>query len=328
MNRERLQKVLARAGVASRRKVEELIREGRVTVNGAVAELGTKADLDHDAVKVDDKRVQPLRGPCVYLLLNKPSGYLSTRDDPENRKTVLDLIPLGLHKALVPVGRLDYETEGLLLLTSDGDFAQRVAHPRYGCAKTYEAKVKGSPEAKDLDKLRAGIVLDRRKTAPVQIEPFRGPDGPRDTKSNTWFRVVLGEGRTRQIREMFFRIGHPVQRLRRVRIGSLHDPALPQGQWRHLTDDEVESLRGSTRGGRGSVEQAKRRSARSDSAGAQPRRKPKGRSGGKSQDQGKTRGAGGRAKGSPKGRSTGVRKPRGGSKGSSRGGSRGGGRRS
>ncbi|MDA8018431.1 MAG: rRNA pseudouridine synthase [Thermoanaerobaculia bacterium] len=261
MNRERLQKVLARAGVGSRRKVEEWIREGRITVNGVVAELGTKADLEWDAVKVDDKRIQPLRGPCVYLVLNKPAGHISSRRDPEGRRTVLDLVPVGLHRALVPVGRLDFDTEGLLLLTSDGDFAQRVAHPRYGCAKTYEVKVKGAPVTKDLNKLREGIVLEGHRTAPVEIEPFRGPEGARDPKSNSWFRVVLGEGRTRQIREMFFRIGHPVQRLRRVGIGPLHDPNLPLGQWRHLTDDEVARLRGSTRGGRGSVEQVKRRRA-------------------------------------------------------------------
>ena len=318
---ERLQKALARAGVASRRKVEDMIREGRVTVNGEVAELGTKADLDRDAVKVDDKRILPLRGPCVYLLLNKPGGYISTRDDPEGRKTVLDLIPVGLHKALVPVGRLDYETEGLLLLTSDGDFAQRVAHPRYGCAKTYEAKVKGSPEAKDLDKLRTGIVLDGHKTAPVEIVHFSGPDGHRETKTNTWFRVVLGEGRTRQIREMFFRIGHPVQRLRRVGIGPLHDPNLPMGQWRHLSDDEVERLRGSTRGGRGSVEQVKARRSAAPPAGGKPR--SKGRRG---KPGPKAKGGRGRSNQGGRGRSgKSNRNTRGGSR-SGRGG-RGGGRR-
>lgn len=318
MSRERLQKALSRAGVASRRRVEEMIREGRVTVNGEVAKLGAKADLDHDAVKVDDKRVMPLRGPCVYLVLNKPGGFISTRSDPEGRRTVLDLIPVGLRKALVPVGRLDYETEGLLLLTSDGDFAQRVAHPRYGCAKTYEAKVKGSPEAKDLEKLRAGIVLDGHKTAPVEIVHFSGPDGHRDTKTNTWFRIVLGEGRTRQIREMFFRIGHPVQRLRRVGIGPLHDPNLPTGQWRHLSDEEVERLRSSTRGGRGSVEQVKaRRSARPPTGG---KSKSKGRRG---KPGPKAKGGRGRSTQGGRGRS-GGKSNRGGSRG--RGG-RGGGRR-
>ena len=322
MSRERLQKALARAGVASRRKVEDMIREGRVTVNGEVAKLGAKADLDRDAVKVDDKRILPLRGPCVYLLLNKPGGYISTRDDPEGRKTVLDLIPVGLHKALVPVGRLDYETEGLLLLTSDGDFAQRVAHPRYGCAKTYEAKVKGSPQAKDLDKLRAGIVLDGHKTAPVEIVHFSGPDGHRETKTNTWFRVVLGEGRSRQIREMFFRIGHPVQRLRRVGIGPLHDPNLPMGQWRHLGDEEVERLRGSTRGGRGSVEQVKaRRSARPEGSA-----KPKGRRG---KSGPKAKGGKGRSAQGGRGRSTGKPRNTRGRSSKTRGGrgGRGGGRR-
>lgn len=303
MNRERLQKILARAGVASRRKVEEMIREGRVTVNGAVAELGTKADLDEDAVKVDDKRVLPLRGPSIYLLVNKPPGFISTRNDPENRRIVLDLIPKGLHKALVPVGRLDYDTEGLLLLTSDGEFAQRIAHPRYGCAKTYEVKVKGEPGDRELDKLRQGIVLDGRKTAPVEIEPFSGPAGPRDTQKNSWFRVVLGEGRTRQIREMFFRIGHPVQRLRRVGIGPLHDPHLPMGQWRHLTDDEVAMLRKSTRGGRGSVEQVKKRVSRGESKRADDsRRGPAGKGRPQKGRSGRGRAPKGRAqKGGPRG---------------------------
>lgn len=300
--RERLQKVLARAGVDSRRKVEDMIREGRVTVNGDVATLGDKANLEEDAVKVDGKRILPLHGPHKYILLNKPRGVLSTRHDPEGRPTVLDLIPIGMHKALVPVGRLDFDTEGLILLTDDGDFAQRIAHPRYGCTKTYHAKVKGEPTKAQLDKLREGIVLDGHQTAPVVIEPYSGPDGPRDTKSNTWWRVILGEGRTRQIREMFFRIDHPVQRLRRVAIGQLHDPRLPRGEWRDLKDVEVKNLLESTRGGRGSVQktrekrQASRRGAEERARAARDKGRG-GRAGGKGRGRKGSSGKGSSGKG-------------------------------
>jgi 23S rRNA pseudouridine2605 synthase len=246
MSEERLQKILARAGVASRRKVEELIREARVTINGRVAEIGDKADLERDAVKLDGKRILPKAGGHHYLLLNKPRGVMSTIKDPEGRPTVLDLVPPGLRKALVPVGRLDFQTEGLLLLTDDGDFAQHVAHPRYGCVKTYEAKVKGHPEPEDIARLEAGIVLDGKRTSPCRITarpvPRRAAEG-----ANSWWSVELSEGRTRQIRDMFERIGHPVQKLRRVAIGPVRDPRLPVGSLRDLTEREVEQLRRATR---------------------------------------------------------------------------------
>lgn len=246
MSAERVQKILARAGVASRRKAEELIEAGRVTVNGRIATLGDRADPETDHVKVDGARVAP-RTTFHYLLLNKPAGVMSTRHDPEGRPTVLELVPETYRKALVPVGRLDFNTEGLLLLTDDGDFAQRIAHPRYGCTKTYEAKVKGRPPEEAVEKLRRrGAVIEGRHTVPVRIEPLR-VSGPREGK-NTWWTVELAEGRTRQIREMFFRTGHPVQRLRRVAIGPLRDPELPLGAVRELTDDEVQALRRSTRG--------------------------------------------------------------------------------
>ena len=238
---DRLQKILARAGVASRRGVEDLIREGRVTVNGTVAVLGTKADPKHDAIKVDGKRVRPKTTGSVYLLLNKPQGVMSTLVDPEGRPTIRDLVPDRWHKALVPVGRLDFHTEGLLILTDDGDFAQRVAHPRYGCTKTYDVKVKGRPEAAKIDRLREGIVIDGRRTRPCHIESRPVPGGGSD--SNSWWIVRLEEGRNRQIREMFFRIGHPVQKLRRVGIGTLRDPNLAPGRIRELTEEEVERLR-------------------------------------------------------------------------------------
>jgi len=240
---ERLQKVLARAGVGSRRQVEELIREGRVTVDGRVAQLGDRADLEHESVKVDGRRVRPVLRERRYLLLNKPDGYLSTRKDPQGRPTVLELVPARLRQGLVPVGRLDYATEGLLLLTDDGELAELIAHPRHGCTKTYEVKVKGHPSAQEISRLRQGIPLYGRRTAPVTITPLPKPKGPRETVGNSWWKVVLTEGRTRQIREMFFRIGHPVTRLRRVAIGPITDAALPRGGWRELKASEVELLR-------------------------------------------------------------------------------------
>lgn len=245
MSVERIQKILARAGVAARRKAEDLIREGRVTVNGEVVTLGAKADPERDAIKVDDRRIRPPRAHR-YLLLNKPRGYLTAVSDPAGRPTVIDLVPPPLRKALVPVGRLDFQTEGLLLLTDDGDFAQHLAHPRYGCRKTYEVKVKGVPEEPALDRLRTGIVLEGKRTAPCRIEPVRRAGPVREEGGNSWFRVELAEGRTRQIREMFFRAGHPVQKLRRVAIGPLSDPTLALGALRELSEREIETLRRAT----------------------------------------------------------------------------------
>jgi 23S rRNA pseudouridine2605 synthase len=242
VSEERLQKLLARSGIASRRQAEELLREGRVTVNGRVAELGGKADPQRDAVKVDGRRVVVGLPAHAYLLLNKPRGVMSTTSDPEGRPTVLDLVPPGLRRALVPVGRLDFATEGLLLLTDDGEFAHRVSHPRYGCTKTYEVKVSGIPEPKAMEKLRAGIVLEGRRTAPCRIEPRRPAGGGRRATESSWWTVELAQGRTRQIREMFFRIGHPVEKLRRVAIGALTDPQLPVGAARELTPAEVQLL--------------------------------------------------------------------------------------
>ncbi|MEM7480268.1 MAG: pseudouridine synthase [Acidobacteriota bacterium] len=240
-NPQRLQKILARAGVASRRASEDLIEAGRVTVNGQVATLGDSADPQRDAIKVDGKRVQA-PNPETYLLLNKPRAVMSTRFDPEGRPTVMDLVPPPLRKALVPVGRLDFLTEGLLLLTDDGDFAHRVAHPRYGCRKLYEVKVKGEPQERDIERLRAGIFLDGKRTRPAVIERRRTARRPGEKMSNSWWTVEIGEGRTRQIRDMFQRIGHPVSKLRRVAIGPLRDDHLGLGEIRPLTEREVAAL--------------------------------------------------------------------------------------
>jgi 23S rRNA pseudouridine2605 synthase len=253
MSEERIQKILARAGVASRRKAEELIEQGLVTVNGRVAGLGDKADPERDAIKVGGKRVQPASQEHRYLLLNKPREVMSTVSDPEGRKTVMDFVPPGMRKALVPVGRLDYNTEGLLLLTDDGEFAQRIAHPRYGSTKTYEVKVKGTPSDSQLDRLRNGVLIEGKRTAPARItarNPFKPLGGRRrgePESDNSWWIVEITEGRTRQIREMFFQIGHPVQKLRRVAIGPLRDPELPPGALRELTEQEVRRLMKSAR---------------------------------------------------------------------------------
>jgi len=254
MSEDRLQKILARAGVASRRKAEELIRDGLVTINGQVAGLGDKADPETDSIKVDGKRVQPASSEHRYLLLNKPREVMSTVSDPEGRKTVMDFVPPGMRKALVPVGRLDYHTEGLLLLTDDGEFAQRIAHPRYGSTKTYEVKVKGTPTESQLDRLRHGVMIEGKRTSPATITErthFK-PSGARrrgePESDNSWWVVEISEGRTRQIREMFFQIGHPVQKLRRVAIGPLRDPRLPVGALRELTEKEVRGLLKSARG--------------------------------------------------------------------------------
>ena len=245
MTAERLQKILARAGVAARRKAEDLMREGRVTVNGRVAVLGEKADPALDTIKVDGNRIQCATGHR-YLLLNKPRGYLTAVEDDKGRPTVIQLVPQHWRKALIPVGRLDYQTEGLLLLTDDGEFAQRISHPRYGCHKTYEVKVKGTPDEAQLDRLRKGIVLEGRRTAPCRITWMKSTGSRDEEGGNTWFAVELSEGRTRQVREMFFRIAHPVQKLRRVAIGPLKDTELPVGALRELSDRELAILRKAT----------------------------------------------------------------------------------
>ena len=242
MTAERVQKILSRAGIASRRHAEEMIREGRVTVDGRVPELGERVDPALVSLKVDGKRIRPPADPKHYLLLHKPPGHVSTVSDPEGRPTVLDLVPQRFRKGLRPVGRLDFDSEGLILLTDDGELAHRVSHPRYGCTKTYEVKVRGRPVREALDKLRRGMVLDGRRTSPARIEP-RHHQGGRPSETNSWWRVVLREGRNRQIREMFQRIGHPVVRLRRIAIGPVVDRRLPRGEWRPLATTEIDSLR-------------------------------------------------------------------------------------
>ena len=247
MTAERLQKIIARSGLASRRKAEELIVAGRVTVNGEVVrELGSKADPATTQIRVDSKPLRALRRP-VYLALHKPRGCVTTRSDPEGRSTVMDFLK-GVKERVYPVGRLDYQTEGLLLLTNDGEFANRILAASSGIPKTYQAKVAGMPPADALDKLRQGIVLEGRRTRPAHIRLLpglgrKGRSKAREESGNPWFEVVLREGRQNQIRKMFERIGHPVRKLKRIKVGSVSLGDLPVGQFRPLTPAEIRSLR-------------------------------------------------------------------------------------
>ena len=226
---ERLQKVLARTGIGSRRVCEDLIADGRVTVNGDVAELGRRVDPEHDHVEVDGVPISVREG-LVYYLLNKPPGVVTTASDPQGRRTVVELVPE--EPRVFPVGRLDAETEGLLLLTNDGDLTHRLTHPSFGVEKEYLALVDGSPGRAALRRLREGVELDDGVTAPAKasLEP-----------PNT-LTIVIHEGRNRQVRRMCDAIGHPVLRLVRTRIGPLTDRTLKPGEWRDLTQAEVRAL--------------------------------------------------------------------------------------
>lgn len=212
-------------------------------INGRLASLGDRADPEKDSIKVDEKRVRAAEGPRTYVLLNKPKGFVTTTSDPEGRDTVLDLIPGKLRRSVKPVGRLDVQTEGLLLLTDDGDLARLITHPSTGCPKEYEVKVAGEPTESRLDKLRGGFPLDGQRTRPCEIVRLRSTPRREAQEGNTWLRVTLREGRSRQIRRMFEAIGHPVSKLRRVAIGPIRDRALTPGAYRRLSVDEVAALR-------------------------------------------------------------------------------------
>lgn len=226
---ERLQKVLARAGMGSRRACEDLIAEQRVKVNGDVAILGRRVDVDHDLVEVDGAAI-PVKPGLVHYLLHKPAGVVSTADDPEGRPTVVELVPA--EPRVYPVGRLDYDSEGLLIITNDGELTHRLTHPSFGVEKEYLAHVEGTPTRGDLRRLREGVELEDGVTAPAQVALVT--DG--------LLRITIHEGRNRQVRRMCEAIGHPVQRLVRVRIGPVSDRKLKAGAWRSLTRDEVLSL--------------------------------------------------------------------------------------
>lgn len=234
---ERLQKFLARAGLASRRAAEEWIVAGRVSVNGEiVTRLGTRVEPDRDAIRVDGKRIRAEEGGRLYFLLHKPRGYVTTLSDPEGRPTVRDLVP-AVRERVYPVGRLDFHSEGLLLLTNDGDLAHALMHPRRGVEKTYLAKVRGTPGPEALRRAERGVVLDGRKTLPARLSVVRGGE------TASWIEVTVREGRKHQVRRMLEAVGHPVQRLRRIRYGGVELGRLPVGACRPLRPGEVERLR-------------------------------------------------------------------------------------
>jgi len=249
---ERLQKIIAAAGIASRRHAEEMIQQGRVSVNGhIVSELGSKADPERDHIRVDGKLLHGAERH-VYLVVNKPKGHVTTVTDPEGRPTIMDLVR-PVHARVYPVGRLDYNSEGLLLLTNDGSLAQKLTHASSHLPKTYVVKVSGQPAEDAVARLRRGITLppERRagkmrrdekavKTAPAKIRQIREGDNP-------WYEVTLIEGRNRQIRRMFEQVGHHVEKIRRVKYGPLELDVEP-GKYRELTKSEVERLKAAVRG--------------------------------------------------------------------------------
>lgn len=234
----RLQKFLARAGVASRRGSEDLMTAGRVSVNGAVVtELGSKVDPKVDVVCVDGHEVR-LEDGSVYLMLYKPRGYLTTMDDPQGRPCVAQLVPRKRYPGLYPVGRLDKDTTGLLLFTTDGDMGQHLLHPKHHVDKTYQAHVDGVPDEVDLARLRGGIMLDDGLTAQARVRLVaERPDGSSDIE------LVIHEGRKRQVKRMCSAVHHPVLDLHRSSFGPLLLEGVEEGRWRLLTDDEIASLR-------------------------------------------------------------------------------------
>jgi len=239
MASERLQKIMARAGLTSRRQAEEWITAGRVRVDGKVVrELGTRADALVSRITVDGK---PLRPPShlLYFMLYKPRGCVTTLSDPQRRHTVMEYLKK-VPARVYPVGRLDYASEGLLLVTNDGEFSNHILSASNGIPKTYWVKVTGTPAGEELQTLRDGISLDGRKTLPARIRAL--PPQGRKESGNPWYEVVLREGRQNQIRRMFARIGHPVRKLRRVRIGDLALGNLKPGEFRPLKPAEVRSL--------------------------------------------------------------------------------------
>ena len=236
MAQERIQKILAKAGIASRREAERMVLAGRVLVNGRVIDtLGVKADPLKDAVKVDGKLLTGFE-PKMTLLLNKPRGYLATVKDPKGRPTVMDLLK-PLKWRIYPIGRLDFDAEGLLLLTNDGALANRLAHPKFSIPRTYLVKVGGVPEGKDLARLKKGVMLEDGRARVVSCSLLR------QKEKNSWVQVIVTEGRNRLVKRMFSAIGHPVLKLKRIRFGPIHLGNLPFGQFRYLTAEEIAKLR-------------------------------------------------------------------------------------
>lgn len=239
----RLQKILSQAGIASRRVAEELIVQGRVEVNGhLVTELGARANPDTDDIRVDGRRLK-LGGDRKYFLMYKPRGVVCTRNDPQQRQTVIDVLSkAGVRGYFYPVGRLDYDSEGLIILTNDGELAEHVSHPKHELDRAYEARVMGIPDERDLARLARGIVIEGRRTLPAQVRIIRSY--PDKAEPQSLVEIVIREGRNRQVRKMFEGTGHHVMELRRTRIGPITDRRLRAGQVRELTAAELSALRG------------------------------------------------------------------------------------
>ena len=232
---ERIQKILSRAGIASRREAEKMIVEGRVVVNGKVVELGFKANPFKDHIKVDGKRLTLLE-PEITLLLNKPRGYLSTVKDPKGRPTVMDLLGT-VRQRVYPLGRLDFDAEGLLLLTNDGDLAYHLSHPKFMVPRTYWVKIQGVPDEKKLIQLKRGVMLEDGKARVVSSHILR------QKEKNSWIEVTVSEGRNHLVKRLMAAIGHPVLKLKRIGFGPIRLGNFPVGQYRPLTDEEMESLK-------------------------------------------------------------------------------------
>ncbi len=232
---QRIQKIIAQVGIASRRKAEDLIKEGRVTVNGKIAVLGMKADIDRDHIKVDG-RLLTKKEPKAYFIFNKPAGVVTSLYDPEGRPTIKDFLK-DIKYRVFPVGRLDYDSEGLLLLTNDGEFAHSILHPSKKVSKTYIVKVKGIIKNEDIERLRRGIKLDDGITQPARVRKIR------DTDANSWIEMTIYEGKKRQIRRMLERVGHQVIRLKRIAIDGIRLGDLGVGKIRHLTREEIDRLK-------------------------------------------------------------------------------------
>jgi pseudouridine synthase len=239
----RLQKILSQAGIASRRVAEELITQGRVEVNSQlVTELGARANPNSDDIRVDGRRLK-LGGDRKYYLMYKPRGVVCTRSDPQQRETVIDVLSkAGVRGYFYPVGRLDYDSEGLIILTNDGELAERVSHPKHELDRAYEARVMGIPDERDLARLSRGIVIDGRRTRPAHLRVIR--TYPDKAEPQSLVEIVIREGRNRQVRKMFEGTGHHVMELRRTRIGPITDRRLRAGQVRELTSAELTALRG------------------------------------------------------------------------------------
>jgi pseudouridine synthase len=233
---QRLQKIISGAGIASRRKAEELILQGRVEVNGQVVRtLGAKADPEKDRVKLNGRLLQSGQ-PKIYLMLNKPKGCVTTLNDPEGRPTVMELLK-GVRHRVYPVGRLDYDAEGLLLFTNDGETAEHLMHPRYETPRTYLVKVKGVLEDPAIQKLEAGVALQDGVTAPCRIKKIR------KTEENSWIELTMREGRNRQVKRMMEHAGHPVLKLKRILFAGLELSGLETGEYRYLTEKEIRQIR-------------------------------------------------------------------------------------